>query len=220
MKNFTHKGTTYELDDQGDLVVPESWDKNFAEGISREYEIPVLSAEHWDVINYVRDTFKSTGICPTIFATCKAIGLLPEEMKNLFPTGYHRGVCRIAGIHYRLNQLPYASHLRESILDQQALAKDKVYCTDVRGFLIDANTWDENYAIHRAKDLKIPPGYLTDDHWKVINYLRKVYQDAQRIPNIYETCENCSMDLNTLEVLFPDGYHRGAVKIAGLRFAK
>jgi tRNA 2-thiouridine synthesizing protein E len=220
MKNFSHKGTTYELDEQGCLIVPESWDKNFAEGIARDCEIPVLSAEHWDVINYVRDAYGKTGVCPTIFATCKAIGLRPEEMKKLFPTGYHRGVCLVAGIHYRVSHMPYASHIRESIVDQQALAKDKIYCTDVRGFLIDPETWDENYAIHRAMDMKIPPGKLTDDHWRIIHYLREMYHHENRIPNIYETCENCSLDLDALEALFPDGYHRGAIKIAGLRFAK
>lgn len=218
MKNFSHKGITYELDDQGGLVALESWDNNFAEGIAREYEIPVLSAEHWDVINYVRDVYRQTGVCPTIFATCKANGLLPEEMKKLFPTGYHRGVCRVAGIHYRVSHMPYASHIRESIVDKQALAKDKVYSTDVRGFLIDPETWDENYAVHRA--MESPPGKLTDDHWKIIHYLRSAYHSENRIPNIYETCENCSLDLDALEALFPNGYHRGAIKIAGLRFAK
>jgi tRNA 2-thiouridine synthesizing protein E len=36
-------------------------------------------------------------------------------------------------------------------------------------------------------------------------------------PSVTETCEVNDLDIEELEQLFPDGYHRGAVKIAGLR---
>jgi len=220
MKQFSHLGKTYEVDDQGCLLEPTNWDQNFAEGMARECEIPVLSNEHWDVIRFIRETFAKTGICPTIFAVCKANGLRPQEMQKLFPTGFHRGACRVAGIHYRFSNIPYGTHIRESVADMRTLATDKVYTTDVRGFLVDPNTWDENFALHRAMELKIPGGQLTDNHWRIIYYLRDAYQVEHRIPNIYETCESCDLDLDTFEQLFPDGYHRGALKIAGLRFAK
>jgi tRNA 2-thiouridine synthesizing protein E len=32
-----------------------------------------------------------------------------------------------------------------------------------------------------------------------------------------ETCEANSIEIDEFATLFPDGYHRGAVKIAGLR---
>ena len=68
MKSFSYKDVTYELDDQGCLLDPEKWNHDFAEGMARECDIPVLSSEHWDVIQYVRDAYGKTGICPTIFA--------------------------------------------------------------------------------------------------------------------------------------------------------
>lgn len=220
MPSLTLKNTTFEVDDQGCLLDPRCWNKDFAEAVSRECDIPVLSGEHWDVINYIREAYEQTGVCPTIFATCKANGLRPQEMKKLFPTGYHRGVCRIAGVHYRVSHMPYGAHLKESVADLRALSSDKVYCTDVRGFLVNPDTWDENYAMHRAMEMNIPTGHLTDDHWRIIQYLRDIYQREQRIPNIYETCEGCNLELEAFEALFPDGYHRGALKIAGLRFVK
>jgi tRNA 2-thiouridine synthesizing protein E len=220
MKQFSHMGVTYEVDEQGCLLDPARWDEHFAEGMARECDIPVLSREHWDVIHFIRDTHKKTGICPTIFATCKANGLSPHEMKKLFPTGYHRGVCRIAGVHYRVNHMPYGDHIKESVADLRAMVNDKAYCMDVRGFLVDPESWDEDYAAHRALEMHIPEGRLTTDHWRIIHYLRDVYQREQRIPNIYETCEHCNLDLESFEALFPDGYHRGALKIAGLRFVK
>lgn len=219
MKHFSHMGKTYEVDEHGCLLDPACWDENFAEGVARECDVPVLSGEHWDVVRSLRQTFAQTGNCPTIFAVCKANGLRPQEMQKLFPTGYHRGVCRVAGVHYRVSHMPYGDHLRESVADLRALSSDKIYATDVRGFLTDPESWDENFAVHRAAELHIPGGQLTDEHWRIIYYLRDAYKVQRRIPTIYETCENCNLDLDAFEQLFPDGYHRGALKVAGLRFA-
>lgn len=220
MKQLSHMGKSYELDDQGCLLNPDDWDENFAEGMARECEIPVLCNEHWDVIHYLRSMYESGEPCPTIFATCKATGLLPQEMKKLFPSGYHRGACRVAGVLYRINPKAYGSHIKKSMADLRSMANDKVYCTDVRGFLIDPDTWDEDFAVHRAIEMHIPGGQMTNEHWRILYYLRDVYQLEHRIPNIYETCESCDLDLDTFEQLFPDGYHRGAIKLAGLRFVK
>jgi len=37
------------------------------------------------------------------------------------------------------------------------------------------------------------------------------------VPTLYETCTASDLELEDLERLFPDGYQRGVVKIAGLR---
>lgn len=220
MASFVYKENTYEVDEQGCLLDPQRWDRDFAEGVARECDIPVLSSEHWDVINYLREASGIKGVCPTLFATCRAIGLRPQELQKLFPTGYHRGACRVAGVHYRVSHMPYGKHLKESMADMRSLASDKVYLTDVRGFLVHPEEWDENFAAHRAMEMKIADGQLTDEHWRIIYYLRDVFQVQQRIPNIYETCESCNLELDAFELLFPEGYHRGALKIAGLRFVK
>ncbi len=62
--------------------------------------------------------------------------------------------------------------------------------------------------------MKMPGGKLTKRHWEIIRYLRKSYYTTGKIPTICETCEANHIDLDELELLFPDGYHRGAVKIA------
>ena len=95
---------------------------------------------------------------------------------------------------------------------------DKTYTVDVRGFLVNPEEWDEYYAVYKAYDMKInSEGKLTDKHWAIIDYLRKKYKKDKNVPTIYETCEANQIDIPELEKLFPDGYHRGAVKIAGLR---
>jgi len=220
MQHFSYKDTTYQVDDQGFLLDHGFWDANFAEGIAKECGTDHLTGEHWDAINALRAMYLETGSCPTVFAVCKTIGLRPREMKTLFPAGYHRGLCRIAGVDYLLSRLPDNSHAVQATADLKAISGNKQYLVDVRGFLIDPNSWDPYYAMHRALEMKIPRRELNDAHWRVIYYLRDVFKREKRIPTLYETCENCQLELEELEVLFPDGYHRGALKIAGLRFVK
>ncbi len=47
-------------------------------------------------------------------------------------------------------------------------------------------------------------------------FLRKRFQETGSVPTVYETCEQNKIEIEDLERLFPDGYHRGAVKISGL----
>jgi tRNA 2-thiouridine synthesizing protein E len=52
---------------------------------------------------------------------------------------------------------------------------------------------------------------------KAIDSLRGIVAKKGVVPTIYETCEDNSTETDAREGLFPDGYRRGAVKIAGLR---
>jgi len=218
MREFSYKGVSYQLDDRGCLLDPRAWNRDFAEGMARERGIPALSKEHWGVIDFMRDNFIKTGVCPTIYATCKATGLPPQEMQKLFPTGYHRGLCLVADVHYRISHIDYGAHVRQGVADLRAFNNDKVYRTDVRGFLTDPDDWDEDFARHRVAEMRLSEKEMTVEHWQIINYLRDSWRDGRRIPTIYETCESCNIDLGKLEELFPGGYHRGALKAAGLRF--
>jgi len=220
MHYFSYKDISYEVDDQGFLLNHKFWDPNFAEGVAKICEIQQLTNEHWDAIHFIRQVYDDTGICPTIFAACKAIGLRPREMKKLFPTGYHRGLCRIAGVQYWVHRLPDNSHTKDAMADIKAISGNKHYSVDVRGFLVDPDAWDANYAMHRALEMNIPQGQLTDRHWQIIEYVRDTFKREKRIPTVYETCEKCLVGIEELESLFPDGYHRGVLKIAGLRFVK
>lgn len=217
MSSFTHSDKSYAVDDQGFLLDFTAWDEDFAEGMAARMKIlKGLTNEHWDVIHYIRDTFAKTGRCPLLYETCRMNGLLLRELKQLFPTGYLRGACKIAGITYREGYLGM-SRLPTTAEDLNVITVKKTYTVDVRGFLVDPDQWDEYYAAYRAYDMKIPGGRLTDEHWRVIKYLRDGFAKTQTVPTVYEVCDACRIDLNELERLFPDGFHRGAVKIAGLR---
>jgi len=91
----------------------------------------------------------------------------------------------------------------------------RVYRVNVQGFLIDPKEWDEDYATCKANELLVQ-GALTEKHWQIIKYLRSEFQNKGEIPTVYSTCAAVGIDIDELAQLFPSGYHRGAVKIAGL----
>jgi tRNA 2-thiouridine synthesizing protein E len=221
MATFDYQNKSYELDSSGFLKDFKNWDKNFAKGIARSMGMREdLTKEQWEVINFIRSTFESTGRCPNFYETCRMCGLRLTEMKLFFPEGYLRGACKVAGITYKegyIGKNPSDWPPYTAAEDLNVIYADKTYSTDVRGFLINPDEWDEYYAIYRAFDMKIPGGKLTDRHWQIINYLREGYAKNKVVPTVYQTCEDNNIDLKELELLFPDGYHRGAVKIAGLR---
>ena len=217
MHSPTSGEKTYEVDKAGHLVDPSTWDKEFAVMAAPKVKIPKgLTSEHWDVISFIRDKFKETAICPTVYETCRATGFRLKELRRLFPTGYLRGACLLAGITYRDGHLGYA-YQAESAEDLNTIATKKIYETDVRGFLVYPDEWDEYFAVFRAHDMKIPGDRLTDRHWLIIRFLRETYLKTGAVPTVYDACEKTGIEIEELEKLFPDGYHRGAVKIAGLR---
>ena len=53
---------------------------------------------HLQVVKYLRDYFVVNRLIPPVFETCAANDLTLEELKELFPAGYRRGACRMAGL--------------------------------------------------------------------------------------------------------------------------
>lgn len=218
MKIYKYNGKTYMTDDQNFLIDHETWDENFAIGMA--YELGMfdgLTNKHWEVIRYIRKTFKKTGERPFLYETCRAMGLNAGTLKALFPDGYLRGACLLAGIGYKS---PLSASIPEIRGDHPPpktgfIEKDKAYRIDIFGFLLDPDDWDEDYAVVRAYEMNIKGG-LSDKHWQIIYFLRDSYRLNRQVPTIYDCCEANEIDIEDLEELFPGGYHRSAVKIAGL----
>jgi tRNA 2-thiouridine synthesizing protein E len=220
MRIFKSKGKVYELDADGFLLNPKKWDPDLAEGLALELGMHSgLTREHYDVIHFIRREIDRTGKCPNLFETCQANNLQRAELKRLFPHGYMRSACKLAGVSYKEAYLG-ANYLEHSAKALHEVVQRQEYRVDVRGFLVDPDEWDEHYAAHRAFEMKIPGGNLGRRHWEIIRYLRSTYYKTGRIPTVTETCEANNIDIGELEQLFPDGYHRGAVKIAGLRLRR
>jgi len=85
---------------------------------------------------------------------------------------------------------------------------------DEDGFMVDPEQWCDDIAIAFAKDEGIDA--LTDDHWKVIRYLRDYYKQYQIAPMIRKLCKETGCSLKYIYELFPTGPAKGSCKLAGL----
>jgi TusE/DsrC/DsvC family sulfur relay protein len=215
MGTFTFGSRTYQVDTEEFLSDFDEWDENFARGMAPKVgAISGLSKDHWNIIYFIRNSYKEKGKCPLVYETCRVNRLHLQELKALFPAGYLRGACKLAGITYAEGYLDQ-SWVEEFAENLTSGAPEKSYEINIRGFLINPSQWDEKFALYRAWEMKMPK--LTKKHWQIIRFLRERFEEKNIVPTVYETCEAVGIDLEELQKLFPDGYHRGAIKVAGLR---
>ncbi|MDX1432875.1 MAG: TusE/DsrC/DsvC family sulfur relay protein [Gammaproteobacteria bacterium] len=92
-------------DEEGYLVNPDEWSRELAVALAREESL-VLTDEHWTAIEFMRDYQAKNGITPDIRHVAKhlatRLGLdkkaAKERMFALFPYGYVKQACKIAGM--------------------------------------------------------------------------------------------------------------------------
>lgn len=207
------EGKTYTLDEYGFLDPPEQWDEDFARGMAPLQGIyEGLTQEHWDFIHYVREKFLKEETLPLLVVACADNNLRLGKLKSLFPTGYFRGACRIAGVGYKFLCDVNIWHTYET-----APRLKPEYDVTPQGFLADFTQWNERFAELVSSEWELPEG-LTAKHWEVIRFLRNYYQAVGTMPTVYEVCHAHGLDLEDLRNLFPGGYRRGACRAAGLPF--
>ena len=84
---------------------------------------------------------------------------------------------------------------------------------DEDGFLVNPADWCPEFVAAVAKDEAITE--LTEDHWKILNYLRSYYQKYDSCPPIRMLVKESGVDLKTIYNLFPTGPAKGACRLAG-----
>jgi len=94
------KTTAYkqEMDKEGFLLQPETWNKNVAQSLAQGEVHKNLTLDHWKIINYVRQYYLEFGVIPRIRLVVRNTGFSFPCIHELFPNGYTKGVCKIAGI--------------------------------------------------------------------------------------------------------------------------
>jgi TusE/DsrC/DsvC family sulfur relay protein len=85
---------------------------------------------------------------------------------------------------------------------------------DEDGFMDDPSLWNEEV----AKALATTEGVdiLTENHWKIVKYLREYYLKFDIAPMIRKLCKETGFSLKEIYELFPSGPAKGACKVAGL----
>jgi TusE/DsrC/DsvC family sulfur relay protein len=97
-------GRSVVLDDEGYLVNPADWSEPVAEALALGEHI-ALTEEHWAVIRFMREYYEHRQIAPDARHVMKHLAALKGKGKEgrndlfvLFPYGYVRQACKIAGM--------------------------------------------------------------------------------------------------------------------------
>jgi tRNA 2-thiouridine synthesizing protein E len=94
-------GNALSTDEEGYLVDPADWSVGVAEELARHEGI-VLTEHHWGVIRFVREYYEQQRIAPDARFVLKHLaetrGADRNELFRLFPYGYVKQTCKIAGM--------------------------------------------------------------------------------------------------------------------------
>jgi tRNA 2-thiouridine synthesizing protein E len=85
---------------------------------------------------------------------------------------------------------------------------------DADGNLVNMGDWNEEIASEIAKMEGIEK--LTEKHWAVINFMRRIYAETGDAPSIRKLTKESGVDTKELYSLFPKGPAKKAARIAGL----
>ncbi|MGW4394157.1 TusE/DsrC/DsvC family sulfur relay protein [Amycolatopsis nivea] len=82
------------------------------------------------------------------------------------------------------------------------------------GFFTDPDSWTEQMAPEIARESGIAA--LTDEHWKVIEFMRREYAEKGTGPTVRALGRTSGVPIKDLYRLFPKGPAKLAAKIAGI----
>lgn len=89
------------VDAEGYLINPEDWTEDVAETFARDEDI-ALTDEHWIAIRFMRDYYAERQVAPDARHVMKHLaqetGAGRNRIFELFPYGYVKQACRIAGM--------------------------------------------------------------------------------------------------------------------------
>lgn len=89
----------------------------------------------------------------------------------------------------------------------------KEVVVDDEGFMTQYDQWDEDIAAALAAAIDVD---LTDEHWKVINFLREDFKEKGETPTIRRVSTAGGVDTKRLFQLFPKKPAKKMSYIAGL----
>lgn len=85
---------------------------------------------------------------------------------------------------------------------------------DEDGFIQEPDKWDRVIGEALAKTEGVES--MSEDHWKLVDYIRGYYQKFGIAPMVRKVCKETGFKLKYVYELFPSGPAKGACKVAGL----
>lgn len=85
---------------------------------------------------------------------------------------------------------------------------------DENGFMQEPDRWNDAVAAALAATDGVDK--LTQEHWKVVHYLRQHYLKFGLAPMVRKLCKQTGFTLKRIFELFPSGPAKGACKVAGM----
>ena len=237
MQSLKVNSVGYELTTDGRLKNPQDWNKEIAEALASADGL-VLTNEHWDVIEVMREYYKEYNIPPIRKLLKRALAERypleragDEYLQGLFPNDVLIQGTRIAGLppsllDAELDRTIYSTARKERHKEVKAGFNQefefggmliKIYS---HGNLVNMDDWSEPLAEYLAEKEGIS---LTDEHWEVIRFLRKFYFEYGIAPMVKLLMKYMEENLGEqkgsrsyLYGLFPRGPARQGSLIAGL----
>jgi len=224
----------FEILRDGRLANLNDWNESISSELASRDAI-TLNADHWLVINTMRDYYKEFNVSPVNKLLKRELNkrsnseqFNDEHLNELFPNGVLLQGTKIAGIprpylDVELERTTYkgqanksnASHSNKSF---EFEGKEYQVCT--HGNLVDLHKWNSHLANHMAQREGI---VLSKDHWEVIEYLREFYFTYGISPMVKIIMKHIAEDIGQekstreyLYSLFPKGPARQGSRIAGL----
>ena len=238
MSNLNMKGNIINLRADGRLQDSKDWTPEIAEEMAKKEGV-MLSDQHWDVINVMREYYQEFNTSP-IFKLLRreftkkfgAERASEESFGALFPNGVQQQGSRLAGIPlaYLDAELDQASRVKSvksganknaaSHFNDQFDFNGKLIQVFTSGNLVNLEDWSEELAVVLAKKEDIE---LTDEHWNVLNFLRGFYFQYGVAPMVKILIKHMGDEFGKENVnrdrmyeLFPRGPAKQGSRIAGL----
>jgi len=92
------KGEEVNFDKDGFMVDPQLWNDEVANAIAVEEGINEMSADHWAIVNFIREYWKANDLAPPVRMICQELNMGVRQIYKLFTSGPARGACRVAGL--------------------------------------------------------------------------------------------------------------------------
>lgn len=91
---------------------------------------------------------------------------------------------------------------------------DKKIEFDKEGFMREPGLWNEDV----AKAIALEEGIeeMSEQHWKLVNYIRNYWKEHDLAPAVRLICSDSGIGVRQIYKLFTSGPARGACRVAGL----